>query len=50
MQTKQVVMYNVPRRFDSGGSLFVKETLLRHTESKAHVLIFISLIISKEYL
>ena len=47
MQTKQVVMYNVPRRSDSGGSLFVKKRLLRHTENKFHVLVFISQIISK---
>ena len=45
MQTKQVVMYNVPRRSDSGGSLFVTKKV---TENKVHVLIFISQIISKE--
>ena len=50
MQTKQVVKYNVPRRSDPGGSLFVEKRLLRHTENKVHVLISISQIISKEYL
>ena len=46
MQTKQVLMYNVPRRSDSEVVRICKKWLLRHTENKAHVLIFFSQIIS----
>ena len=46
MQTKQVVLYNVPMRSESEVVRYLlKKGCLRHIENKAHAFIFFSQII-----